>query len=167
MSNEAHDFEREHRQQTQGQQPGGRASRGPAVNPGGKSEPQGPTPPYEGRKQRADTTEHPRPPRAGDEDLSGAGGIRSSSGEEQPSSLGANAGTSPADEQPAFDYAGQTSDYEGVGPAHTPGVSRGEQRAASKTEEELEQKRKGPGINPDPLLDPEHMPDTGPADQGH
>ncbi len=44
------DIEREHRQQTEGQQPGGRAARGPIANPG-KADPQGPVPPYEGRTE--------------------------------------------------------------------------------------------------------------------
>ncbi|QGK70471.1 hypothetical protein GIY23_13890 [Allosaccharopolyspora coralli] len=86
---------------------------------------------------------------------------------EPESSLGANAGTSPADEQPAEHFRGQTEDYEGSAlTAHTPGVQRGEQRAFDKSAEELEKQRTQPGINPNPPLDPETMRDTGPADQG-
>ncbi|MHA6793883.1 hypothetical protein ACVGVM_10305 [Pseudonocardia bannensis] len=50
MGDEDHRTLDEHeRQQTRGQQPGGRSSRGPAVDPGGEPRPRGPVPPYEGR----------------------------------------------------------------------------------------------------------------------
>lgn len=51
------DIEQENRQQTQGQQPGGRSSRGPEINAGGEEDVQG-APPYEGRTGAgADTTD--------------------------------------------------------------------------------------------------------------
>lgn len=43
------EVDRAHREFTQGQAPGGRTTRGAAINPGGESTPQGLVPPYEGR----------------------------------------------------------------------------------------------------------------------
>lgn len=169
MSDEnRNDFEEQSRQQTQGAPAGGRSPRGPMPNPAGETEPQGPVPPYEGRKERADTTDHPIPSQAGDENIGGAAGIRSARSEArpQPSSLDPGGGTSPGDFQPAAAYTGQREDDEGVpAPAATPGVARGERRAAGKTEEELEQERDEPGVNPVKPID-EDMPHMGPADQG-
>lgn len=47
--------ETDHVQPTQGQEPGGRSSRGPAIDAGGESEPQGLVPPYEGRSTGEDS----------------------------------------------------------------------------------------------------------------
>lgn len=78
------ELERQYRQYTQGPQPGGRATRGPAIHAGGSNtEPQGPVPPYEGRKQHADTLDAPYPPQATGENVMGSGGIRQAT--EQPS----------------------------------------------------------------------------------
>jgi hypothetical protein len=70
------DLERTYRQYTQGAPDGGRSTRGPLVHPGGDNEPQGPVPPYEGRKEHADTLDAPSPPQAGEENVLGAAGIR-------------------------------------------------------------------------------------------
>lgn len=150
-------------------QPGGRATRGPQIEQRGEVAPQGTVPPYPDRKERDDRAERPRPPLAGDENLSGAAGSSDPVGpqKEPASSLGANRGASPADEQPAEHFRGQTQDYEGSSwTAHTPGVQRGEERALGKSDEQLRKERTEPGINPNPPLDPETMQDTGPADQG-
>lgn len=72
------ELEQNYRQYTQAPQPGGRAKRGPAVHPGGETEPQGVVPPYEGRKKQAETVDASRPSQAGNEDVKGSGGIRQS-----------------------------------------------------------------------------------------
>jgi hypothetical protein len=106
---------------------GGRTNRGPAVAPGGEEEIGGLVPPYEGRKEEADL-DRGRPPQA-DANVRGATnpvpvddpGLT----DPDPESTPGGATASPADEQPAAEADGG-GDYEGTGPAHTPGVARGE-----------------------------------------
>jgi hypothetical protein len=110
---------------------GGRATRGPAVRPGGEQEPGGLTPPYEGRREEAaDVDEEGRPP-AADADVGGATGPVRADDEltsEDPSQTPRGAEASPADEQPAEEAPEAEPDEGGVDlTAHTPGVPRGEE----------------------------------------
>jgi hypothetical protein len=111
---------------------GGRATRGPAIRPGGGQEPGGPTPPYEDRRERAsDVDEEGRPPEA-DVNVGGATGpVRAEDAEltsEDPSQTPRGAHASPADEQPASEVTATEPDEGGVDlTAHTPGVPRGEE----------------------------------------
>jgi hypothetical protein len=133
------DLDQEHRQQTQGQQPGGRATRGPSVNSGGEQEPGGLVPPYEGRSSSGDAPEtddsvrHPSPD------------------------------STAGDEQPASDYGGGEPVQDGTGPAHVKGVSTGETQALGKDEEERRKQREDAGVMPSKPIDPE-MPGSAPAD---
>ena len=108
---------------------GGRATRGPAVRPGGEQEPGGLTPPYEGRKEGAEASDQ-GPPEA-DVNVGGATTpVRAGEGltSEEPEATPRGSKASPADEQPAAEMSGQQPDEEGVGPAHTPGTGRGEDK---------------------------------------
>ncbi|MGH8931085.1 MAG: hypothetical protein ACRDZO_10795 [Egibacteraceae bacterium] len=100
---EDQELEELHRQQTQGQQPGGRATRGPADD-----------------------------------------SVRHRTADELP-----NRGTgAPGQEQPAAQYRAKGSNYEGTGPSHVRGTSRGNERALGKDEEKLRKKREEASILP-------------------
>jgi hypothetical protein len=110
---------------------GGRAGRGPASHSGGQQDPGGdrPTPPYEGRRVQADLDD--TGPQAADANVGGATGPRPAepgltSGDPEQTPGGATG--SPADEQPAAEHGGGGQD-DGTGPAHTPGVSKGEEQS--------------------------------------
>lgn len=116
---------------------GGRTSRGPHIDPGGESEPGGLVPPYDDRKQSADISQG-----------SGGDGVDKRDGAEvagavQPtesdqmkapdpeSTPGGRTGSPAGDEQPATeDSGGEPVDEGSVGPAHIPGVPRGEDSGA-------------------------------------
>jgi hypothetical protein len=104
---------------------GGRTNRGPAVAPGGETEPGGLVPPYEGRKEEADL-DRGGPPRA-DANVRGATNpVRTDDPgltDPDPDATPGGATASPADERPA-EPGGE--DDQGTGPAHTPGITRGE-----------------------------------------
>ena len=106
---------------------GGRTTRGPAVRPGGEAEPGGLTPPYEGRRERADVDDE-GPPGA-DADVRGATGpVRTDQGPTRdPAATPGGSTGAPGDEQPASELADNPPDEEGTGPAHYPGTPRGEE----------------------------------------
>jgi hypothetical protein len=83
------------------------------------------TPPYGDRKQSADPVE-PGGTEVAGADVGGARHHRTS----DPASVEetAGTGTSPAREEPAEQVDGDGQEDPGTGPAHTPGVARGEDR---------------------------------------
>lgn len=114
---------------------GGRTSRGPN-DPGGKQEPGGLVPPYEGRKESADIEEASSGTGADvreGADVAGAARPRVSDEMKSPDPDSTPGGRteSPADEQPAETAGGdQPVDEGSVGPAHVPGTARGEDSGA-------------------------------------
>jgi hypothetical protein len=82
-------------------------------------------PPYEDRKRSADPVEETGTQRGG-ADVGGARRHRTS----DPGTVDDHGGStaSPADEQPAEQVEGAGQEDPGTGPAHVPGVSRGEDR---------------------------------------
>ncbi len=114
---------------------GGRSSRGPSLSTSGEQEPGGAVPPYEGRQESASTTDSD--PYQDGAHVGGAGGPASSSpgtSSPEPAETPGGAAASPADEMPAGelddqrDHSHEESDP-GVGPAHFPGTTRGEDLA--------------------------------------
>jgi hypothetical protein len=84
-----------------------------------------PVPPYDDRKQVADPVANEGTEKAG-ADVGGARRHRPSG-----AGTGDDAGgrtTSPAEELPAEEVAGAGQEDPGTGPAHVPGVTRGEDR---------------------------------------
>jgi hypothetical protein len=80
-------------------------------------------PPYEDRKQAADDVD-PGSTERGGADVGGARQHRADdSGDVEEGGT-----SSPAVEQPAADVAGRGQEDPGVGPAHTSGVTRGEEQ---------------------------------------
>jgi hypothetical protein len=82
-----------------------------------------PVPPYEDRKGTADPVDPGGPERQGT-DVGGAGRHRASEADSVDDHGGRTA--SPAEELPAGDVEGAGQEDPGVGPAHVPGVHRGE-----------------------------------------
>jgi hypothetical protein len=101
---------------------GGRSGRGPSTHVPGEPEPGGVVPPYEGRKESADT------------DGEGEPGLKTVDGmtSPEPADTPGGATTSPADEQPATVDPDDEPADPGVGPAHVAGTTRGEQVPAGK-----------------------------------
>ncbi|OBA99035.1 hypothetical protein A5662_15750 [Mycobacteriaceae bacterium 1482268.1] len=83
-------------------------------------------PPYEGRKTEADATT----PESGGAKTGGATGPTTDSGYKAPApgQTSGGATTSPADEQPASGGSESDTADDAVGPAHTPGTGRGEDK---------------------------------------
>lgn len=87
-----------------------------------------PTPPYEGRKESADVA----PVEAGEQDGAGVGGARRPTEadpglrQDDPEQSPGGAVASPGDEQPAAEHDGDAPGEASTGPAHQPGVPRGE-----------------------------------------
>ena len=96
----------------------------------GEPEHDQPTPPYEGRQEKADI--------GGSDEVTeqgvGVGGARrpaesdGQSGEPDPEQTPRGAVASPADEQPAEESGGDDPGEAATGPAHQPGTRRGEDR---------------------------------------
>jgi hypothetical protein len=128
---------------TQGEetQGAGRASRGPAVHPGGETEMGGPVPmtpgPYDERKHSADDLDTAAPD--ADATVGGATGPRRTDAEltsERPEDTPGGRTGSPADEQPATEFADQEGEaVTATGPAHYPGTSRGEEYGTGEAPE--------------------------------
>jgi hypothetical protein len=94
---------------------GGRSGRGPATHVPGETEPGGVLPPYDGR-----TT--------GDEGESVGKDVEGLTSPE-PTDTPGGRDASPADEHPATDDGDDEPSDPGVGPAHIPGTTRGEDLA--------------------------------------
>jgi hypothetical protein len=88
-------------------------------------------PPYDDRRERADVTPDTRAGERGGARVGGATGPVESDPKDapEPASASQPGGTSPADEQPADQTAQDQPSDEGVGPAHTAGVPKGEEHA--------------------------------------
>jgi hypothetical protein len=99
-------------------------SAGPAPSVGGEQEPGGPVPPYEGRRESADIDAD-----GADRDGAHVGGatgpVLASEPADDPASTPLGRTASPADGADATQVAGHEPDP-GVGPAHQPGVRKGE-----------------------------------------
>jgi hypothetical protein len=99
-----------------------------------ESDDQNPTPPYEGRRESADVDSDADVAVKDGAKVGGATGpVEGVPPAENAEHNGREAGVSPADEQPAEEQPEGTSPVptdEGVGPAHIPGVPKGEDSGA-------------------------------------
>jgi hypothetical protein len=87
-------------------------------------------PPYEGRRESADVdSDSSRVDRDGAKVGGATGPVESGQDEPQAEPPGSEAGVSAADEQPADETPETDPSDPGVGPAHTPGVTQGEDHA--------------------------------------
>jgi hypothetical protein len=99
---------------------GGRSGRGPATHVPGKTEPGGVVPPYEGRREKADSDEES----GHDERGPSSSSVEMTSPKPEDTPGGRTA--SPADEQPAKDVLETRDDDPGVGLGHVKGIPAGE-----------------------------------------
>jgi hypothetical protein len=114
--------------EAEGQTGGGHGSRGPALSTGGDQEPGGVVPPYDGRKDSAESDQEGGSVRDGVR----VGGATGPVTDDQPKAADPSATpggrtASPGDEQPAADMSESESTDEGVDiSSHTSGVPKGE-----------------------------------------
>lgn len=113
-------------QMPEGDTGGGRSGRGPATHVPGEQQPGGVTPPYDGRKEKADVDESDSPEGAVLEGATGPATTSSGLTSPKPEDTPGGRTASPADEQPAEQTPDGPSVEEGSGPAHMPGTPRGE-----------------------------------------
>jgi hypothetical protein len=95
---------------------GGRSGRGPATHVPGRTEPGGVVPPYEGRREKADSDEE-----SGRDDRGPSSSNVEMTSPKSKDTPGAGT-ASPADEQPAKDAPETRDDDPGVGPGHVKGT---------------------------------------------
>ncbi len=90
-------------------------------------------PPYEGRRESADIDDQSESTKDGAK-VGGATGpvVDDELKAANPADTDRGAVASPADEQPAAEMPEATDSDDGVGPAHTPGTSRGEDLSDSE-----------------------------------
>jgi hypothetical protein len=87
-------------------------------------------PPYEGRTESGEINEDPSATHVEGANVGGAGGPVADPNykADKPEDTPGGATASPADEQPAAEQSETEPTDEGVGPAHYPGTSRGEEQ---------------------------------------